>query len=401
MDTRAPSTPDSGTVLPLNPRVYLDHNASAPLRAPAREAMVAWIETVTGNPSSVHAEGRASRAGLERARRQIAQLVGGDAGELVFTGSATEANNLALKGAATGPGALERSKLFTTTASHPSALEPARWLDERLPGITAEALPVDAQGRVCRDALGSALDGQTLLLSVIAANNETGVLESIEDLAALVHEAGAWLHVDASQCLGRVEVDVEAWGADMVTLSGHKVGGPRGVGALWLRPGVRLAPMAHGGHQERNRRGGTENVLAAIGFAEAASEAADGLDSEAPRQRRLVETLWSAIERDVPGAVRVAADAHTLCNTLLTAYPGAEGETLLMGLDLEGVAASSGSACTAGSLEPSHVLLAMGVAQDLAASTLRFSVGPETTEDDIERVSVLLPLVVSRARGEA
>jgi cysteine desulfurase len=384
--------------LPLSPRVYLDYNASAPLRRGAREAMVAWLDSGAGNPSSVHAEGRRGRAALEQARREIARYIGGDAGELVWTGSATEANNLALKGAATGPAAQERSKIFTTAASHLSALEPARWLDGSLPGTHAHVLPVDAHGRVCRDALAAAVDGETLLVSVIAANNETGVLETLEDLADMAHAAGAWLHVDASQCLGRVEVDVAAWGADLVTLSAHKVGGPRGVGALWLRPGVRIAPVIHGGHQERNRRGGTENVLAAVGFAEAVRESVDELGREKPRQRQLVEALWSTIERDIPGAARIPGETPTLCNTLLTAYLGAEGETLLMGLDIEGIAASSGSACTAGSLEPSHVLLAMGVEPELAASTLRFSVGPATTDEDIDRVAAILPRVVDRAR---
>lgn len=360
--------------------------------------MMAWLEERGGNASSVHTEGRASRAKLEAARRLITTSIQGAAGSLIFTGSATEANNLALKGLATGPGAGERCHVLTTEAAHPSVLEPVRWLHERQAGMEGVVLRVDRHGRTDQAALQDALSDRTLVLSVIAANNETGVLESMEELAPVVHEAGANMHVDASQCIGRVPVDVEAWGADLVTLSAHKAGGPRGIGALWVRDGVQLTPLHHGGHQERNRRGGTEDVLAAIGFAAAVEAAVGALHDESQRQSALVAALWATIAREIPDAVRIGAEVPTLPNTLLTAFPGADGETLLMGLDLEGVAASSGSACTAGSLEPSHVLLAMGLDPGLAESALRFSVGPETRAADIERVSRVLPLVVMRAR---
>ena len=381
------------------PRAYLDHNATAPLRAEARQAMLSWLERGGGNPSSVHAEGRAARAALEDARRGLAQALGAQAGDVIWTGSATEANNLALKGAAQGPAGRERRRVCASAASHPSALEPVRWLDEHLADRGGFALPVDAAGRVERTGLRERLGADTLLVSVIAANNETGVVEELDALAPIVHEAGAWLHVDASQCLGRVAFDVESCQADLVTLSAHKAGGPPGIGALWVRPGVRIAPLVHGGHQERNRRGGTEGVLAAVGFAAAARAAVNELAAEGPRQRALIERLWAGIHRELPDAVRVTGPGETLPNTLLTAYPGADGETLLMGLDLEGVAASSGSACTAGSLEPSHVLLAMGIDESVAQATLRFSVGPETTDADIERALSVVPQVVRRARG--
>jgi cysteine desulfurase len=382
-------------------RSYLDHNASAPLRPEARRAMIAWLEEQGGNASSVHTEGRASRARLEDARRTIAASIGGQAGGLIFTGSATEANNLALKGVAQGPMAQERNRVLATGAAHPSVLEPVRWIHENLLEMEGGILPVDRHGKVLREALTEALTERTLVLSVIGANNETGVLESIEELAHAAHGVGAWLHVDASQCLGRVAVDVEAWGADLVTLSAHKAGGPQGIGALWVREGVQLSPLHHGGHQERNRRGGTEDVLAAIGFAAAARAALEALDVERVRQEALITSLWSSIANDIPDAVRIAGDVATLPNTLLTAFPGAEGETLLIGLDLEGVSASSGSACTAGSLEPSHVLLAMGLEPRVAGSALRFSVGPETDAEDIARVCRVLPLVVARARGNS
>ena len=206
--------------------------------------------------------------------------------------------------------------------------------------------------------------------------------------------------MDAAQAFGRVPLHVGDWGADLVTVSAHKLGGPRGIGALWVDEHVRLTALVHGGHQERNQRGGTEDVAGALGFAAAAQDAVDAIPAEGPRQRALVEDLWRFVRREISGAVRVGEGAKTLPNTLLTAFPGAEGETLLMGLDLAGFAASSGSACTAGSLEPSHVLLAMDVGAAVASSTLRFSVGSTTTREDIDRLCEALPAVVARARGQ-
>ncbi len=385
-------------------RIYLDHNATTPLRAAAAEAMrplgAAGAEAPFGNPSSVHAEGRAALERLERARAQVARALGAEAGEVVFAASATEANNAALKGLAFGPRAAERRRLVVSAVEHPSVLGPARWLAQAL-GFELVEVPVDADGVVRMDALAEAVDGGALAVSLMAANNETGALQPVAAAAALCRERGALLHVDATQALGRVPVDVSDWGAHLVTVSSHKVGGPRGAGALWTRRGVKLVPLVHGGHQERNRRAGTEDVAAVVGFGAACEEATRAVPAEAARLTALRERLWEGLAGALDGLTRLGDPARTLPNTLNVLVDGADGETMLIGLDLAGVAASSGSACTAGSLEPSHVLLAMGLPSDRARGALRLSLGHTTTRADVDAALARIPPVVRMAREEA
>ena len=384
-----------------SPRVYLDHNASSPLRPVARDAVVRALAAAGGNPSSVHREGRAARALVERAREQVAEALGGRPSELVWTASATEANNLALKGVVAGAASAGRRRLVVTATAHPSILAPARWLASEQQVELVE-LPPRADGTVDPATLEAAVDERTLLVSVLAANNEIGVLTPVPAVAGLARARGALLHVDASQALGRVPIDAAQWGVDLLTCSSHKVGGPPGAGALWLRPGLALGPLFHGGHQERNRRAGTEPAPLLAGFGAACQEAHHALATEPTRQRGLRDALWAGILSRVPDARWIGGDAAALLpNTLHVAFPGADGEALLLGLDLAGVAASSGSACTAGSLDPSHVLLAIGLPDRLARAAVRFSVGWSTAPADIERALALLPALVERARGSS
>lgn len=373
-------------------RIYMDYNATSPLRRGVQRAVAHHLETNGGNPSSIHEEGRRARRALDEVRRQVAQVIGAAAGEVVLVGSATEANNLALKG---WLGAAGGGHLITSAIEHPSVMETARWCADASSAVTHGLASVDGLGRVDPDELDPAA-----CYSVMAANNEVGVLQDIPAIAEACHAHGGVLHVDAAQALGRVPVDVGAWGADLVTLSSHKAGGPSGAGALWVRPGVELAAQLHGGHQERNRRGGTENVAAAVGFGVACDVILGDFTAEATQVAALRDRLWSGVVAAVPDVVRLGHPERTLPNTLAVAFPGASGEVLLMGLDLAGVSASSGSACTAGSLEPSAAVLAMGVSDPVARSVVRFSLGHLSTEVEVDAVLRLLPEVVRRARTE-
>jgi cysteine desulfurase len=375
-------------------RTYLDYNATAPLRP---EAAAAMASAPWGNPSSVHADGRAARACLEAARETLARAMGARPTELVWTSSASEANNLAIRGAA-GQGG---GRLAVSAVEHPSVLACARAVAAAGLVDAVDVIEVDGDGRVRPEALARALRDDTRLVSVISASNETGVVQDLSPVVAAARAVGALVHVDAVQHFGRLPLDVATLGADLVTVSAHKLGGPRGAGALWVRPGVTLRPLIVGGHQERNRRGGTENVAAAAGFAEAARLATLELPEEAPRLDALSTTLWQQLSERVSGARLLGAGGARLPNTVCVLFPGADGEALLFGLDLAGISASSGSACTAGSLEPSHVLLAMGIDGATARGALRLSLGWRTTAADIAHVCDVLPGIVDRARQEA
>ena len=387
MDTRAP-------------RIYLDHNATSPLRPSARNAMARLADVDFGNPSSVHLEGRAARNLLERAREAVAASIGGAPTELVLTSSATEANNLAIKGGAWAMAREGRPDLAVSAIEHPSVVAPASWISQLGHTAPLALIPVDGQGQLRIEALDALLTERHGLVSVIAANNETGALAPVEAIAEVVHAHGALLHVDASQALGRIPVDVQAWGVDLLTLSSHKLGGPRGAGALWVRQGIDLVPLMHGGHQERNRRGGTEDVAAALGFGAVCQEASEGLAEEAARLKALREHLWAGLS-DLGGVTRFGDPERTLPNTLCLAFEGIEAETLLMALDIAGLSVSAGSACTAGSLEPSHVLLAMGVKDASARSALRLSLGWSNDLADVDEALARIPALVNRAREVA
>ena len=354
-------------------RIYLDNNASTPLRAQARAAMVEALDTM-GNPSSVHAEGRAVRAIIERARESVARLVGARASEVVFTSGATEANNAVMSAG--------WDTICVSGIEHDSVLAPAR-----ASGAAILDLPADVSGRVdlsvVAQSLAAAADGDgRALLSLMMANNETGVIQPVEDAVALAREAGAAVHVDAVQGPGRVPVNFDALGADFLVISGHKLGAPRGVGALVIRDGVSLPAFVKGGGQERRRRGGTESVAAIAGFGAAAEALADETDA-AERAEGLRAQLEQGVKRMTPEAVIVAQDAARITNTSCIALPGKAAETLVIRFDLEGVAVSSGAACSSGKVGTSHVLEAMGLPPEISRSAIRVSLGPQTRDDDI------------------
>jgi cysteine desulfurase len=355
-------------------RAYLDWNATAPLRPQARAAMVEALDAI-GNPSSVHAEGREARGIVEGARERVAMLVGVEPRHVVFTASGTEANMLALSPQTGG----RWQRLLVSAIEHPSVRSGGRF-----PGI--EEVAVAAAGVVDLADLAKRLaEGPPALVSIMFANNETGVVQPIEEAARLVHEAGGLLHVDAVQAAGRIPCDINALEADLLTLSGHKIGGPKGAGALVKRAPLNLDPLVTGGGQERGERAGTENVAAIAGFGAAAGAAEANLAAESARMRGLRDRLETGLRVATPGLIIFGAEAGRLPNTTLFAIDGLKAETAIIRFDLEGVAVSSGAACSSGKVQPSHVLKAMGVSPALARSAVRVSLGPTSTEDDIER----------------
>ena len=356
--------------------IYLDWNATAPLRSEARAAALAAFGVV-GNPSSVHGEGRAARRLIEQAREQVAALVGAEPRNVVFTSGGTEANMLAL----VPLGARER--LLTSAIEHPSVLAGGRF-----PAGNVERLPVTGDGQIDLTALEQRLTalGDRALVSIMAANNETGVIQPVAQAARLVHSAGDLLHVDAVQAAGRIGWDISAMGADLVTLSAHKIGGPKGVGALIGRAGLdAFKPLITGGGQERGVRAGTENVAGIAGFGAAAAAARASLAAEAARVGALRKRLETGLKAASPQVVVFGIEAERLPNTTLFAVSGMKAETAVIAFDLEGVAVSAGAACSSGKVQASHVLAAMGVPPQLARAAVRVSLGPSTTEAEIER----------------
>jgi cysteine desulfurase len=375
-------------------RIYLDHNATTPPRAEVVEAMLRALREGWGNPSSVHAEGAAARTCVERARGELAELLGARPGEVVFTAGATEANNTVLRGVAP-----RGRHLVTTSVEHPSVREPAAALAAG--GVEVTTVPVDAEGLADPAALEAALRPETALVSVLWANNETGVVQPLEEIAERVKAKGLLLHVDATQALGKLPVDLRRVPVDYLACSAHKMNGPKGVGALFVREGAPFEPWLRGGAQERGRRGGTEDVVGIAGFGAACRLARDELAWRMERWSGLRDRLWDGLQAKVPGVRRNGSAGRLLCNTLSVEFAGADGEALLQALDLEGVAVSSGAACHSGSISPSAVLLAMGRSPEQARASLRFSVGHDVNGPQIDRVLALLPDLVARARAGA
>jgi cysteine desulfurase len=376
--------------------VYLDYNATTPLRPEVVDAMLPYLREHFGNPSSVHWAGRRAKQGLEEARERVAALLQARPAEVLFTSGGSESNNLALLGAVAA--AQERGvHLITTAIEHSSVLEPVRALAGK--GMAVTILPVDHEGRVSVEAVRAAMQPQTKLVSLSVANNEIGTIQPIAELSRVVKAHGAMLHVDAVQAAGKLPLDVNQLGVDLLSLSAHKLYGPRGIGALYVRKGTPLQPLMLGGAQEREKRPGTENVAAAVGFGLAATLAEQELESVTAHCLQLTQQLWMGMQATIPEVTLNGSPRHRLANTLNVWFAGAAGEGLLMGLDLAGIAVSTGSACAAGSIEPSHVLLALGRDETAAKSALRFSVGKFTTPEEIERVLTVLPRVVERVRG--
>lgn len=367
----------------MTERAYFDWNATAPLREEARAAVVAVLG-LTGNASSVHSEGRAARQTIEQARAQIAALVGAEPKNVTFTSGATEANMLALTPALEAGGHKEmRDRLFVSSVEHPSVRGGGRF-----PADQVEALPVDSDGVVDLDALKAALaKAERPLVSVMLANNETGVIQPIAEIAAIVHAANGILHVDAAQGAGRIDCDFVALGADLLSLSSHKLGGPQGAGALVRRDGIQIAePLIRGGGQERNLRAGTENVAAIAGFGAAAEAASRARQADAIRMAALRDRFEAALLAQTPAAVIFGAKVARLPNTSLFAVPGLKAETAIISFDLNCIAVSSGSACSSGKVRISTVLTAMGVDADLARGAVRVSLGWTTSDAEVENL---------------
>jgi cysteine desulfurase len=375
--------------------IYLDYNATTPLRTEVLEAMLPYLHTHFGNPSSVHGAGRQAKHGVEEARERIAELIHCRPAEVLFTSGGTESNNLALTGVRNAM-RYKGHHIITTAIEHSSILEPLDTLATE--GATVTILPVNSEGRVSADDLVAALRPETVLVSISLANHEIGTIQPIAALSRIIRERGIYFHVDAVQAAGKLPLDVTSLGVDLLSLSAHKISGPKGVGALHVRKGTALTPLLRGGPQEREKRAGTENVAAIVGFGVAATLAAQELATSAAHCCHLTQQLCEGIVQHVPGAFLNSPAHHRLPNTLNVGFNDATGEGLMMGLDLAGIAVSTGSACAAGSLEPSHVLLALGRNAEEAKSALRFSVGKETTAQEIDRVLEVLSKVVERVR---
>jgi cysteine desulfurase len=372
--------------------IYLDYNATTPLCDAAREAMESFLARHFGNPSSVHAAGREARAAVDDARDRLADLLGARPHELIFTSSGTESNNLAVLGLARAHASRGRHLICASTEHH-AVLNTFEHLQKR-ETFEVTFLPVDRDGRVDPQDLQRAIRSDTTLASIMTANNETGVLQPMNELARLCDERGVLLHSDMVQSFGKSEMNLD--GVAAASFAAHKFYGPKGAGLLYLRAGIPLEPILFGGAHENQRRPGTENVAAIAGMAAAAEFVLRDRVAEQERETGLRDRLWEKISATCAGAVRNGDDALCLANSLNVSFPGLSSETILMALDLEGVCASSGSACMVGSVVASHVLLAMGLPPELAGAAVRFSLGRETTADEIECAGAIIGKVIAR-----
>ncbi|WP_315523089.1 cysteine desulfurase family protein [Pseudoramibacter alactolyticus] len=376
-------------------RIYLDHAATTPVDPAVAQAMQPYLDAVFGNPSAVYRDGQAAQAGVEEARRQVAALLKAEPASIFFTSGGSESDNWAIKGTAFALRARGRH-LITTAIEHPAVLGTCAFLERC--GFEITYLPVDSVGLVDPKALKAAIQDDTILVSVMAANNEIGTVEPIAELAAVAHAAGVRFHTDAVQACGNVSMDVRALDVDLLSLSGHKFYGPKGVGALYVRPGCKLEPLIHGGEQERGRRAGTENTAAIVGLGAAAALAAADQAADARREAALRDALIAGLTA-IPGVRLTGHPERRLPGNASFCFDDLRSEALLTALDLAGIEASGGSACTAGSLNPSHVLTAIGVPENRARNALRLTLGRGTTAEQIEQTVTAVRRIVERLRA--
>ncbi|MGB4244850.1 MAG: cysteine desulfurase NifS [Limnochordia bacterium] len=374
--------------------VYLDHAATTPMRDEVIEAMMPYFKEKFGNASSVYSFGREARKALDEARQATAGIINADFNEIIFTGGGSEANNLAIKGAA-WEYRHKGKHLITSSIEHHAVLHPMQQLEKE--GFEVTYLPVDDQGLVSVEEFANALRGDTILVSIMHANNEIGVIQPIAQIGAICKERGILFHTDAVQTAGLLDIDVKKLNVDMLTMSAHKLYGPKGVGALYVRKGVRLVPLIQGGGHENRRRAGTENVPGIVGMAKALELAAAEREVVTPRIQKLRDRLLEGI-LNIPHTRLNGSRTERLPNNINVSIEFIEGESLLLNLDLKGIAASSGSACTSGSLDPSHVLLAIGLSHEVAHGSLRLTLGRDTTDADVDDVLETLPPIVERLR---
>ena len=377
-------------------RIYFDHNATTPIHPVVADAMVAALREEFGNPSSVHHFGQRAKALIDRARSSLAALIGADPSEVVFTSGGTESDNVAIRGTADALARNGRRHLVASAIEHEAVLNTLKALARS--GSDTTLLSVGDTGIASPDDLRAVLRDDTALVSVMHANNEIGTIQPIAELARVAHERGALFHTDAVQTAGKIPIDVHTLGVDLLSLSAHKFYGPKGVGAIWSRRGLRILPIMTGGKQERNRRAGTENVTGIVGMGAAADVARARMEDEGARVTALRDRLEEGILRAVPRTIINGARTPRVPNTTDISFDRVEAESLLIALDLEGIAVSTGSACSSGTLEPSHVLKAMGFPAHRTQNSIRFSLGAANTEADVDRAVAVLPGIVEKLR---
>ena len=378
-------------------KIYIDYNATTPLLPQVKASIIEDLD-IFGNASSMHASGRLARARVEQARIAVGNLIGAKNGTIVFTSGGSESNNTVfqtMRSLAEARG--ERDEFITTAIEHPCVLNSANFLKSL--GHKVTILPVDEYGKLKIDELEKALNCRTLFVSVMAANNEIGTVQDVKEITALVKKAGAFMHIDAVQAVGKIPLDADDVGADYITVSAHKIYGPKGVGALYVKKGAPLLPLVHGGHQEDGLRAGTYNNIGILGFGKAAELAAAGIAKYGESIGALRDKLRRGLLEKIPNIKINGHPVDVLPNTLNVSFPGAEGESILLSMDMKGIEASTGSACASGSLEPSHVLMATGVGPELAHGSIRFSLGWGITEEDIDYIIEELPPIIARLRA--
>jgi len=376
--------------------IYLDYNATTPVDRAVLEAMLPYFAENFGNASSIHSSGQRGRSAVDAARDSVAALIGAKAAEVVFTSGGTEADNLALFGSVMASNQA-RKHVITTAIEHHAVLNAAQALEKQ--GIDVTYVSVGNDGVVDPQDIRQELRPETILISVMHANNELGTIQPIEEIGRIAAEADVYFHCDAVQSAGKVPLDVNRLGVDLLSVSAHKIYGPKGVGALYVRSGTPLEPQFHGGHHERDRRPGTENVPGIVGFGKAAELARMNCEMDAARVAVLRDRLEEMLTRSL-GSVHVNGDrARRVANTTNLVFAGAGGEALVIALDLQGISCATGAACSSGAVEPSHVLLAIGLSADEARSSLRFSLGRATTSDEVDRAIAIIPATVERLRA--
>jgi len=377
-------------------RIYLDYAATTPTHPEVVKAMLPYFTDAFGNPSSIHSLGQETKAAIEEARDKVARLIGARSEEIVFTSGGTEADNFAVKGVAYA-NRQRGNHIITTSIEHHAVLEPCKFLEGQ--GFEVTYLPIDKYGLVDPEDVRKAITDKTILISVMHANNEIGTIEPIPEIAKIAQRQEIYFHTDAVQTIGHIPVNVDALGVDLLSISAHKIYGPKGIGALYIRKGTRIVPFMHGGEQERGRRASTENVPAIVGFGKAVEIAESEMQDEMERLTSLRDELIRGLFERMEGIYLNGHPSQRLPSNVNISVEFVEGESMAISLDLDGIAASTGSACASNAIEASHVLLALGLPAWLCHGSLRLSLGRETTREDMERVLEVLPRIVSRLRA--
>jgi len=377
-------------------KIYMDYAATTPTHPEVVKEMLPFFNEVYGNPSSIYQLAQRAKGAVEEAREKVARLINAEAEEIIFTSGGTEADNMAIKGIAFA-NKKRGNQIITSKIEHHAVLNTCKWLEKK--GFKVTYISVDKYGMIDLDELKKSLTDKTILISIMHANNEVGTIEPISEIARIAKEKGIYFHTDAVQTVGKITINVKESGIDLFSLSGHKLYGPKGVGALYIRKGIKISPLLHGGHHEKNKRAGTENVPGIVGLGKACEIAVKEMATEGKRLKALRDRLYKGLSEQIDEIILNGHPVNRLPGNLNICVQYVEGESMLLNLDLEGICASSGSACTSGSLEPSHVLLAMGIPPEIAHGSLRFSLGRDTTKEDIDRIIEVLPPIVEKLRA--